>query len=102
MSDDNVKTTLLSSDTVETLTYALDGAPETVRRHSARVFRPDLLAIEIADGKITHLTISGPRLLARGGEGERLTNTYYGMPLDVPAWLRTVAEQILYLDGAST
>ena len=84
-----------------TLVYALDGAPDTVRRYGSRVFRPTRIDVHMVDGKLAEVSVSGPWLLKNGRHGERLHNSYYGGVEGGPEWLRAVVDQVI-ADGATT
>lgn len=77
-------------DTVQVLrTYGIqDGQHVSWQIHSETVFSPSRVTVIFFDGKFSHLSVFGRRVLKGGELGQQECINNYFMPSTVPEWAK--------------
>jgi len=63
-----------------------DPWPATEKRYTSLKYQPRMLLFTLVNGKLSHATASGPRIVKGGYGAQDVRETFY-KALDIPGWV---------------
>ncbi|HEU4754279.1 MAG TPA: hypothetical protein VFU47_14310 [Armatimonadota bacterium] len=91
-----MKVNVKRASLTRTVVFTVEGATPVRRQISPRGIRPDTLVVDVTDGKVSRISITGP--CVTGGVTEpdrRLTEKWGPWNLDqAPTWARAIAKSL--------